>query len=142
MSLRTRLAPGRLVLGGLGLALGIGGVLALREATLSTHGEAVAPRIELVVSGRTEGGEATQTLYEMVEAQILTCRLEVSSDLVGPVEDLGGGRFRAVLAPSLDETNRKQFRGCIEDWVIDHVQLQVLHLDEPEGLDEVEARDG
>jgi hypothetical protein len=134
--LRTRLAPGRLVLGALGLAIGVGGVLLLREATLSTHGEDVAARIELVVSAQTEGGERTQSLGEMVEAQIMTCRLEVTSDVVGPIEDLGGGRFRAVLAPSLDHTNRKQFRGCLEDWVIDHVQLQVVHLDEAEPDDE------
>jgi hypothetical protein len=131
VSVRRWLAPGRLLLGGLGLALGVGGVLALREATLSTHGERVAPRIELVVSARTKGGEVTQTLAEMVEAQVLGCRLEVNSDLTGPIEDLGDRRFRAVLAPSLDETNRRQFRGCLEDWVIDHLQLQVLRLDEP-----------
>jgi hypothetical protein len=131
VSLRRWLSPGRLLLGGLGLALGVGGVLALREATLSTHGEEVAPRIELVVSARTRGGEVTQTLAEMVEAQVLGCRLEVNSDLAGPIEDLGDRRFRAVLAPSLDETNRRQFRGCLEDWVIDHLQLQVLRLDEP-----------
>jgi hypothetical protein len=140
--LRAQLAPGRLVLGALGLAIGFGGVLALREATLSTHGEEVEPQIELVVSADTEGGEQGQTLAEMVEAQILACRLEITSDLVGPIEALGEGRFRAVLAPSMDETNRKQFRGCLEDWVIDHVRLNVLHLDEPEELDDLdEARE-
>ena len=54
-------------------------------------------QIELVVSAQTEGGEHDQTLAEMVEAQLLTCRLEVKSDLAGPIEPLGDGRFRAVL---------------------------------------------
>lgn len=137
MSVRSQLAPGRLILGIVGLAIGIGGVLALREATLSTHGEEVGPRIDLVVSAQTEGGEASQTLPEMVEAQIDACRLEVNSDVVGAIEELGDGHFRAVLAPSMDETNRKQFKGCLEDWLIDHVQVQVLHLDEPEDDDEL-----
>ena len=64
----------------------------------------------------------------MVEAQLQTCRLEVTSDLTGPIESLGDGRFRAVLTPAMDETNRRQFRGCVEDFVIDHVQIDVIEL--------------
>jgi hypothetical protein len=123
-----KLRPGRLALGAVGLAIGIVGVLALREATLSTHEEVDARETQLVVSGATKGGEENQTLPEMVEAQLLTCRLEVESDLAGPVERLGDDRFRAVLVPALDDSNRRQFRGCLEDWIIDHVQLDVEEL--------------
>jgi hypothetical protein len=108
-------------------------VLALREATLSTHEAVDAESAELVVSARTAGGEARQTLHEMVEAQLLSCRLEVTSDLDGPIEDLGDGQFRAVLVPALDETNRRQFRGCVEDFMIDHVQMDVLVLENQGG---------
>ena len=66
----------------------------------------------------------------MVEAQLLTCRLEVTSDLAGPIEDLGDGRFRAVFEPAMDETNRRQFRGCVEDFVIDHLQVNVVEFNE------------
>ena len=65
----------------------------------------------------------------MVEAELQTCRLEVTSVLVGPVEPLGDGQFRAVLAPAMDETNRRQFKGCVEDWTIDQVLLGVVSLD-------------
>jgi hypothetical protein len=123
-----KLRPGRLALGAVGLAIGIVGVLALREATLSTHEEVDARETQLVVSGQTKGGEKNQTLSEMVQAQVLSCRLEVQSDLAGPVERLGDDRFRAVLVPALDDSNRRQFRGCLEDWVIDHVQLDVEEL--------------
>ena len=123
-----KLTPGRLVLGAIGLAVGVVGVLALREATLSTHERVAGEGIELVVSARTRGGEQHQTLDEMVEAQLQTCRLEVTSDLAGPIEPLGDGRFRALLTPAMDETNRRQFRGCVEDFMIDHVQINVLEI--------------
>jgi hypothetical protein len=112
-----------------GLAIGVVGVLALREATLSTHQEVPGRGMELIVSARTHGGETSQTLAEMVEAQLLTCRLEVTSDLEGPIEPLGDGRFRAVLVPAMDQTNRRQFRGCVEDFVTDHLQIDVNELE-------------
>jgi hypothetical protein len=121
----------KVVLGVVGLAVGVLAVLALREATLSTH-DHVDPdsRMEVVVSARIEGAESHQTLEEMVEALILTCRLEVTSDVVGEIEPepLGADTFRAVLTPALDQTNRRQFRGCMEDWTIDQLRADVLSL--------------
>jgi hypothetical protein len=125
----SKLTPARLALGTVGLAIGVAGVLALREATLSTHEEVAGRGMELVVSARTRGGEPSQTLAEMVEAQLLTCRLEVSSDVDGPIEPLGDGRFRLVLVPAMDHTNQRQFRGCVEDFITDHLQINVLELD-------------
>jgi hypothetical protein len=127
-----RLLP-RLGLGVVGLLIGGLLVSLLREATLSTHDEFI-PRdsqIEIVVHAHTRNAETGQTLAEMVEAQLLACRLEVASDLEGEVRPIGAGsgaRFRAVLTPSMDETNRRQFRGCIEDWVLDGVQLDIERL--------------
>ena len=126
----TKLTPVRAALGLVGLAIGVAGVLALREATLSTHEEVSGRAMELVVSARAAGGEQSQTLDEMVEAQLLTCRLEVTSDLAGPIEPLGDGRFRAVLVPAMDQTNRRQFRGCVEDFVTDHLQIDVIEFNE------------
>lgn len=124
----TKLTPGRVVLGAIGLGVGVVAVLSLREATLSTHEPVIGDEMELVVSANTKGGERSQTLAEMVEAQLQTCRLEVNSDLAGPIEPLGDGRFRAVLTPAMDETDRRQFRGCVEDFVIDHVQINMIQL--------------
>jgi hypothetical protein len=123
-----KLTPLRLLLGALGVAIGVVGILALREATLSTHESVAAAQTELIMSADTKGGERDQTLPEMVEAQLESCRLEVASDVDGPIESLGEGHFRAVLAPALDETNRRQFRGCMEDWVIDHVRINVTEM--------------
>jgi hypothetical protein len=122
--------PGRIVLGIAGLTLGVLAVLALREATLSTH-DPVAPGSHsvVVIDARTEGGEHGQSLDEMVEALLLTCRLEVTADVGGPIHDEGGGRFRTTLAPGLDQNNRRQFRGCLEDWTIDQLQVEVVALE-------------
>ena len=125
-----KLNPAKLALGSVGLAIGVVAVLALREATLSTHEAVAGQQMELVVSARTAGGEQGQTLAEMVEAQLLACRLEVSSDLASRIETLGGGRFSVVLEPAMDETNRRQFRGCVEDFVIDHLQIDVIQFTE------------
>jgi hypothetical protein len=124
----VKLSPGRIALGAVGLGAGVVAVLALREATLSTHEQVVGQDMAVIVSATTKGGEGGQTLAEMVEAQLLTCRLEVTSDFAGPIEPLGDDRFRAVLTPALDDTNRRQFRGCVEDFMIDHVQINVVEL--------------
>ena len=126
----TTVKPVKILLGVVGVAIGVGAVLALREATLSTHEAVDARQVELVVKARTSDGEPGQTLMEMVEAQLLTCRLEVSSDIVGRIEELGDGRFRAILEPAMDDTNRRQFRGCVEDFVTDHLQIDVLELND------------
>jgi hypothetical protein len=125
-----KLRPVPILLGLVGLGIGIVAVLALREATLSTHHEVTGRGMELIVSAKTKGGEKSQRLPEMVEAQLLSCRLEVNSDLEGPIERLSDKRFRAVLVPALDETNRRQFRGCVEDWIVDHLQVDVVELNE------------
>ncbi len=124
-----KVKPVQLVVGAVGLSVGVLGVFALREATLSTHGP-VDPdsRVEIVIDARTRHREFGQTRPEMVEALLLACRLEVSSDLVGPVRSEGDGRFRAVLQPALDETNEKQLRGCLEDWTLDSLRADVVSI--------------
>ena len=120
-------APGRVALVAVGLLAGAVGVMAVRDATLSTH-QPVVPgsEVEVVVSARSEGAERGQTLPELVEALVLTCRLEVPADLAGRIRDEGGGRFRFTLAPALDRTDRRQLRGCIEDWTIDQLMVNVV----------------
>jgi hypothetical protein len=126
----VKIKPTQLIVGAVGLTAGVFGVFALREATLSTHGR-VDPdsRVEIVLDARTRHREFGQTLPEMVEALVLTCRLEVRSDVVGPIRSDGDGRFRAVLQPALDDTNRKQLRGCLEDWTLDSLRADVVSID-------------
>jgi hypothetical protein len=105
------------------------GVQQLRAATQSSHVPVASKsRVELIVDARIKGAQSGQTLAEMVTAQVLMCRLQVSSDVVGGIQSLGNGRFRAVLTPSMDRTDRRQFRGCLEDWALDYVHLDVVRL--------------
>jgi hypothetical protein len=118
-------------LGAVGLGAGVLAVVALREATMSTHTPVPAgSRVELVVAAESRAGDPSQTTHERVDAQVEACRLEVASDLVGTMEPIGDGRYRGVLSPALDDTDRRQFRGCIEDWVLDSVRLDVEELRE------------
>jgi hypothetical protein len=120
-----------------GLAIGTGAVQNLREATLSTH-QPVGKDSEAVIELRAtvndpEGG---RTVEGMVRALLLTCRLDVDhSELVGDEPqvsraDNGDGRtyFTAVFRPGLDQTNQRQLRGCLEDWSIDHLRVDVLSI--------------
>jgi hypothetical protein len=123
------------VLGVIGLVVGVVGVLALREATLSTH-QPVDPdsQVEVVFDAEARHREEGQTLDELAEALVIACRLEVSSDIVGEVEavvdpDHDGDRFRAVLQPAFDETNERQFRGCMEDFTLDQLRAHVLRIE-------------
>jgi hypothetical protein len=123
----VRIEPGRIALGVVGLAVGVLSVFELRVATMSTHSPVdPSSRLDVIVSARTRGGERDQSLREMVEALVLGCRLEVAADLDGPIRDEGNGRFRVALEPSLDKSNRRQLRGCLEDWTIDQLLVDVV----------------
>jgi hypothetical protein len=128
---RRRFHPVAILMGAVGLAVGILGVAALREATLSTH-QPVDPesQTELVLTADSRGAESSQSLSELVDAQVRMCRLEINSDVVGEIAPQGDHEFRAVLRPSMDETNRRQFRGCVEDFVTDHLQIDVVEFNE------------
>jgi hypothetical protein len=66
----------------------------------------------------------------MVEAQLNACQFQVNSRVVGDLAHEGNARYRAVFTPTMDETNRRQFRGCLNDWLIDHFRLHVVHMRE------------
>lgn len=113
-----------------GLVVGVVAVLLLREATLSTHQPTPAgSQVAVVVDVDTRNRERDQTQTEMVEALFAFCRLEVTSDLVGPVREIAPDRYRAVLRPALDETNRHQFSGCLEDWTLDGLTARVHSIE-------------
>jgi hypothetical protein len=123
---------GKIVLASVGFVIGVALVVTLREATLSTHEEVEqGSQMELVLSAHAKRPEQGQTVAELVEAQLLTCRLQTKSEIVEPLEPQGDDdEFRAVLAPAMDETDQRQFHGCLQDWLIDRVQVRVVSFEE------------
>lgn len=122
---------GRALMGSVLVAVALGGVHLLREATMSTHYETGADtRLVVVVEASSNRAEPGTTLDELAEAQVSTCVLEVSTNRDGEVEPVPGtdDRFSFTLRPSLDSTDRKQYRGCLEDWSVDHLRLHVVSM--------------
>ena len=124
-----RLAPA--IVAALAVVALLGGVHLLREATQSTH-YATGPdtRLEVLVVSRIHGSEPTQTLDEITEAHLSSCRLEVTSDVesIASVPGTRPRQYRVVLRPALDSSDRKQFEGCIEDWNLDQNEIEVLSI--------------
>ena len=76
-----------------------------------------------------EGGETGQSLQEMVEALLSTCRLEVPGRRRRP-DPAGGLRAvpgRPAASARRDESSR-QLRGCLEDWTIDSLHVDVVSI--------------
>lgn len=124
------MTPLRVVAALVVLALVGAGVWQLRSETMSTH-VPVAPDSRLAVTLEAESrmSETGQSLREMVTAKFAMCRLEVrAADPIGPPDASDDGRFRFVLQPTLDDTDRVQLRGCLEDWNVDHLLLDVVEM--------------
>ncbi len=114
------------IIGILGVAAGIAGVGELADATLTTHVDLPAEsRTVAIVRGSTVD-EGEFSLESGIESLIRVCQLEVGRDLgEQPLEPLGDGRFQFTFQPGLDDANEDQFRGCIGDIVVDHLQASV-----------------
>jgi len=107
------------------------GIHQLRQATLTVH-EDVDPdtRLEIVLDASVNG-EAEHEALDMVRGLAFLCELEVHSSIVGAeVMELDDGRFRYVLEPSLDNADRRQLRGCLQDARVDHLLASVDEMRE------------
>ena len=123
-----------------GVALGAAALLAagvwtLREETMSRHEDQHPDsRMEVVVDVSTSGGGARRA-DAMGRALVDACQFEVNAHVVeGSWEARGDERFRVVLRPALDDSDVQQFRGCVGDIRLNHVQAEVVRttrLDAP-----------
>lgn len=68
-------------------------------------------------------------LLEMTRALLLACRLQVTVDLVErEFEQVSNDTFRFMVQPSLNESDRRQLHGCLEDARLEHLQLDVVAM--------------
>jgi hypothetical protein len=114
------------------VALGAG-IVAMREATQSRHVEMPADSaVRVVIEPRSNRPESSQSIERVVTAHISFCQLEVGSEVVGDLRPVSAApeRFSFEMVPALDATDRKQFRGCLEDWIVDNHRIDVVSIDE------------
>jgi hypothetical protein len=117
------------------VGLTLAGVWHLKGATQSTHYETGEDtRLDVVVRAAANRAEPGRTLDELAEAQVTACVLEVAARVDGdtglmPVAGTDD-EFTFTLRPALDSTDRKQYRGCVEDWSVDHLRLDVLSMED------------
>lgn len=115
------------------VALLAGGILVMREATQSRHEPMPADsRVRVVIAPRSNRPESDQSIERVSHAHLSFCQLEVGSRMEGGLEiaTIDPLRFSVVMAPALDSTDRKQFRGCIEDWIVDNHWIDVVEMEE------------
>ncbi len=106
------------------------GVVILRELTETRH-TPTAPDSRTIVEleATTNLERMAPSMHDVVHAATTTCRIEIGAHPIGssPLTQ-HGDRYRTVLAPALDETERTRFEGCLEDWRIDHVKVDVVTM--------------
>ncbi len=114
------------VLGILGVAAGLAGISELADATLTEHERLPRGSKTIVVVHGSTVGEGEFSLHAGVDGLVRICQLEVGRSIGhGSVDPLDGDRFQFEFRPALDEADQDQFRGCIGDIVVDHLQASV-----------------
>lgn len=123
------------IIGILGVAAGLTGISELADATLTTHvRQPPESRTVVVVHGSTVD-EGEFPLEDGMDGLVRFCQLEVGRNLgAQQLEPLGDDRYRFEFQPALDDADQDQFRGCIGDIVVDHLQASVeamTYIDPP-----------
>jgi hypothetical protein len=100
----------------------------LRNETLTRH-DKVDPRstlrVEMTVAAR--GAEAEEASLAL--SLISLCQVEVAAGLVpGSFSPEGPHRYAFVMTPSLDDADRKQLHGCLQDMRLDHFLAHVVDM--------------
>lgn len=104
------------------------GIWFLREETMSVH-VATPPgsRTEVVVEAATRNAESSTSERELTEAMVFMCHLEVNAELGDEgILEVAPHTYGFALTPALDRSDRLQLQGCLQDFAIDHVLLEVV----------------
>jgi len=117
----------------------VASVMALRDATMSSGGTAgPGTAMEVVVRSHLVRRPQSARL-EMTTNLIDVCGLEISSEVLDrTMEPIDSGLYRFWLRPAPGDSDEREFRGCLEDARVDHLQLDVLRMQrlDMEGLPE------
>jgi hypothetical protein len=101
------------------------GVLAMREA-LETRHEVMPPGSHLVVDASASVRGPREHAPSLARGLVAACVVEAATESqVVRFTWQGQGRFRFVTRPALDEPDRRQLRGCLEDLRVPRLLVSV-----------------
>ncbi|MGY1683202.1 hypothetical protein [Geodermatophilus sp. SYSU D01176] len=120
----------RLLVGLIAAALAGTGLLALRAELMTVEVEQAEGSYTEVVVAADVVRENADVRAEMTHGLVSTCRLLVNADVVEQsFRAVGDGVFAFRLRPGLDEFDRRELRGCLSDLRVQHLRLDVRHLE-------------
>ena len=111
------------------LALLAIGIFLLRAELMTVELDAEpGSRTEFVVQATTRENEAL--LPEMTRGLVSVCRLLVNADVTEQsFRRTAEQEFAFTLAPGLDEFDLREMRGCLSDTRVQHLLVDVVHVE-------------
>ncbi|MCZ2814908.1 hypothetical protein [Modestobacter sp. VKM Ac-2984] len=129
----------------LALAAVVGvGVLLLRAELMTVELETPEGSFtDVVVAAEVKQEDDPDAVREeMTRGLVSTCRLLVNADVVAEsFRAVEPGVFAFRLRPGLDEFDVRELRGCLSDARVQHLLVDVLHLQTVTSADGVDAPD-
>jgi hypothetical protein len=115
----------RVLVAGLVVVALVVGVVAMREA-LETRHEVMPPRSRLVVDASASVRGPRENAPSLARGLVASCIAEAAAEAeVVRFTWRGAGRFRFVTRPALDEPDRRQLHGCLEDLRVPRLLVSV-----------------
>jgi hypothetical protein len=115
----------RVLVAGVLVAALVAGVVAMREA-LETRHEPMPPRSRLVVDAAASVRGPREHAPSLARGLVAACVVEAAAEVeVVRFTWRGEGRFRFATRPALDEPDRRQLRGCLEDLRVPRLLVSV-----------------
>ena len=109
------------VLAVLAIIVAVGALYLLRANTMAREDVASQTGTALVVEFSVYAQLLpSHELPLIAESLFNTCRLQAQAGLERPVARVSESRFRAVLSPAPNATDRKQLSGCLSDLTVAH----------------------
>ncbi|NIH70121.1 hypothetical protein [Modestobacter marinus] len=121
------------------------GLLLLRAELMTVDlDEAEGSFTDVVVAAQvTQEDDPAAVREEMTRGLVSTCRLLVNADVVAEsFRTVADGVFAFRLRPGLDEFERRELRGCLSDTRVQHLLVDVRHLETVTPAAGAGSRDG
>lgn len=111
------------IVGLVAFAVVAAGLYVVRENTMAREDVSADLNRHLVVEFRVDAQLLpSHELPAIASAVFNACRLEAEAGLSAPVTQLSEHRFRAVLTPAPNDTDRAQLSGCLSDLTFAHTR--------------------